>query len=102
MRCEHSTTTMDEKMELGRVRSLAACLAAILFRARHGKQNVCFVHWLSLIRSHLAWLGSLPTVKIRTLCVFTEYVCLCACMCVYLWERGGGEVEDDRMAILLV
>lgn len=81
-----------------------AHLVAILFRARHGKQNVCFVLGLSLIKSDLAWLGLAPsqTVKIRTLCVFTEYVCVCVSACVYICGKGGGgEVEDDRMAILL-
>lgn len=84
-------------------------------RARHGKRKFgCFVLWLSLIQSDLAWLGSLPHVKIRTVCVFgcvraSVYECLCVCvrvrvcvcvksMCVVVYicgkEWGGRKITE--------
>lgn len=103
MRYECDRTTVDEKRNWAEHGALWYALQAFC-RARHGKRKFgCFVLWLSLIQSDLAWLGSLPHVKIRTVCVFgCVRVCVLVCMrvcvlracvwlCIFVGKSGGGK-----------
>lgn len=66
-----------------------------------GSEKGCFVLWLSLIGSDLAWLGSLPHGENQD-CVFVR-VRVCAesmYAVVYICgKEGGGKEDDNRMAI---
>lgn len=55
-----------------------------------GSENGCFVLWLSLIGSDLAWLGSLPRGENQDCAFVCECVCReHVCGCVYR-RKGGG------------